>query len=138
MEAHCRPSRAPAYRRDAPFAAAALAVLSATMFLAACDSADTTGGPGSPVSTSPIVSIDPPAARGAIAPDLSPAGAGLILTWVEPVAPAGHAVRMSRLSRNDGTWSWGSPTTVAVGEDFFVNWADFPSVREATDGSMIA
>jgi hypothetical protein len=45
------------------------------------------------------------------------------VSWVEP-ADSGHALRFA-------TWqggSWGDVRTVAAGRDWFVNWADFPSV----------
>lgn len=84
---------------------------------------------------------DPPAAAGAMAPSLTPAPDGLLLTWLEP-APAqqpgpdvrAHALRFSRF--RDGRWS--TPVTVATGDDFFANWADFPAVAQAPDGSLTA
>jgi hypothetical protein len=33
---------------------------------------------------------------------------------------------------------WSRPTTIASGREFFVNWADFPSVIELTDGTLLA
>jgi hypothetical protein len=34
--------------------------------------------------------------------------------------------------------TWSEPRTIATGDDFFVNWADFPSVIEMPDGSLAA
>jgi hypothetical protein len=34
--------------------------------------------------------------------------------------------------------SWSEPRTIAHGGDFFVNWADFPSIIELPDGSLAA
>jgi len=56
------------------------------------------------------------------------------MTWIEP-ADGDHLVRLSRLE--DGL-VWSAPTTIARGTDFFVNWADFPSVAMATSGFLIA
>lgn len=76
-----------------------------------------------------------------MAPSLTSTADGLLLTWLEP-APAkpgfpdakGHALRFSRF--RDGRWS--PPVTVAAGEDFFANWADFPAVAQAPDGALTA
>jgi hypothetical protein len=80
-----------------------------------------------------------------MAPNLTATADGLLLTWLEPV-PArpprpdtrgGHALRFSRFSR-DGDGRWSAPVTIAAGEDFFANWADFPAVALAPDGSLTA
>jgi hypothetical protein len=79
---------------------------------------------------------DPPAAPGAMAPSLTPTADGLLLTWLEPAAAGrtGHALRLARFK--DGRWS--TPATIAAGDDFFANWADFPAVAQAPDGSLTA
>jgi len=65
-----------------------------------------------------------PAAAGSMAPNLArgPHG-GLVLSWVEPDG-AGHVLRFSVL----GIAGWAAPRTIARGNSWFVNWADFPSV----------
>jgi hypothetical protein len=81
--------------------------------------------------------IDPPAGPGSMAPSLVSTGKDVLLTWLEPIKPddtGGHRLRFSRLS--DGRWS--PPVTVASGTDIFANWADFPSVAQAPDGSLVA
>jgi len=57
----------------------------------------------------------------------------VLMSWQEPQG-SGHAVRLARL---DGS-TWSEPRTIATGDDFFVNWADFPSVIEMPDGSLAA
>jgi hypothetical protein len=57
----------------------------------------------------------------------------VLMSWQEPQA-SGHALRMARLNGSD----WSEPRTIATGDDFFVNWADFPSVIEMPDGSLAA
>ena len=34
--------------------------------------------------------------------------------------------------------AWSAPETVAAGKDWFVNWADFPSVAVLPDGALFA
>lgn len=90
---------------------------------------------------------NPPAGPGAMAPSLTASGKDgkdLLLTWLEPLpAKAGakadedkraYALRFSRL--RDAKWS--APVTVASGDNFFANWADFPAVAQAPDGSLAA
>jgi hypothetical protein len=65
------------------------------------------------------------AAAGASLPRLT-AGADdqLWLSWVERLDGGAHRLRFSRFE----TDHWGPASTVAEGGDWFVNWADFPSV----------
>lgn len=75
-----------------------------------------------------------PAAPGSLAPNLA-AGAGgeLVLSWVEQDDSA-HRLRYSVL----GDAGWSEARTVASGEDWFVNWADFPSVVPLSDALWAA
>ncbi|KPJ79845.1 MAG: hypothetical protein AMJ58_10565 [Gammaproteobacteria bacterium SG8_30] len=59
----------------------------------------------------------------AVAPDGT-----VVMSWLEPEAD-GHALRLALL---DGD-SWSAPRTVARGDAWFVNWADFPSVVPVSD-----
>lgn len=65
------------------------------------------------------------AAPGARLPRLAahPAG-GAVLSWVEPAPDGGHVLRVARY--RDGRFA--APVEVARGQDWFVNWSDFPSV----------
>jgi hypothetical protein len=58
----------------------------------------------------------------------------LILSWVEKVGDKHYALRFA--TRDAGSWS--RPGTVAEGDNWFVNWADFPSVIALADGSLAA
>ncbi|MCA1604144.1 MAG: glycoside hydrolase, partial [Acidobacteria bacterium] len=58
----------------------------------------------------------------------------IILSWVEKIDAKHYALRTSM--RNDSGWS--EARTVAQGENWFVNWADFPSVIALQDGSLAA
>ena len=84
--------------------------------------------------------IDPPAAPGAMAPNLALDGGDLLLTWLEPLpAPPDtkerqHRLRFSRFA--NGRWS--APSTVAEGSGFFANWADVPAVAAGPRGELLA
>jgi hypothetical protein len=62
----------------------------------------------------------------------TPSG-GLLATWFEPRDSGRFALRIA--SRRDGRWS--APATVVLRQNFFVNWADFPSAIESLDGRWI-
>jgi hypothetical protein len=74
--------------------------------------------------------VSTPAAQPSLS--LSPDG-GLNLSWIERTT-AGHRLRFSRY--RNGRWS--APATVAAGNDWFVNWADFPSTTQLPDGTLWA
>lgn len=61
----------------------------------------------------------------------STATGGLLATWFEPRAGSRFALRIA--AREGGRWT--EPRTVAEREDFFVNWADFPSAVETGNGA---
>jgi hypothetical protein len=67
-------------------------------------------------------------------PNLYSAGDGrAILTWFEPSGGDAYALRVA--VREAGIWS--PPRTIVTGEQFFVNWADFPSLVELVDGRWL-
>jgi len=70
------------------------------------------------------LAMEVPAAPGSTSPNLA-AGPDdrLILSWLEP-DDSGHRLQYSILEGE----RWSSPETVARGDNWFVNWADFPSV----------
>lgn len=76
-----------------------------------------------------------PAPPGSLAPELHVAPDGrVLLSWIERLAAGRSALRFSVLK--DGGWS--APRVIAEGRDWFVNWADFPSVIALDDGSLAA
>lgn len=77
-------------------------------------------------------SLASPAGDGSGEPYLSSGPDGVYLSWLEPSAAGGHELRMAMY---DGR-SWSETRTVTQGEDFFVNWADFPSISVGTDGTL--
>jgi hypothetical protein len=79
--------------------------------------------------------IAAPAASGSAEPCVETGADGrAYLSWVEPAGEGRHALRFSVW---EGT-SWSVPQTAAEGPDWFVNWADFPSVTALDDGTLAA
>jgi hypothetical protein len=78
-----------------------------------------------------------PAAAGSGEPFLFAGRSGLLMSWLEPVAGGKEketALRFARFS--NGRWT--APRTIVQRNDFFVNWADFPSVVEDVKGTLFA
>jgi len=76
-----------------------------------------------PFSAAPK-SLHTPAGPGSGEPSLAVAAGGTVyMSWFEKL-DRGHALKVARL---DGT-RWSKPVTVAAGDSFFVNWADFPTL----------
>ena len=75
-----------------------------------------------------------PANAGSMAPNLATGPDGtVVLSWIEPEG-AGHALQFTVFDGN----GWGDARTVATGENWFVNWADFPSVVPVSDSDWAA
>src|SRR5215204_4429093 len=71
--------------------------------------------------------VESPAGPESREPELSVASGGrVILSWVEKTGEKRYALRFA------------SRDAAAGGENWFVNWADFPSVVELSDGSLAA
>lgn len=78
--------------------------------------------------------LDSPTGPGAAEPNLSVAPDGEVyLSWLEP-ADSAYALRVSSLQGS----GWSPPNTIRTGRDFFVNWADFPSVLALGKGRLAA
>lgn len=76
-----------------------------------------------------------PAAPGSLGPNLYAAADGRVyLSWIERLADGRSALRYS-VRAGDG---WSAPRTIAEGVDWFVNWADFPSMIALSDGLLAA
>jgi hypothetical protein len=81
-----------------------------------------------------VVALPSPAGVGSGEPFVSSAGDAVYLSWIEAAPEAGHDVWMAKL----GPEGWSPRSHVIHGTDFFVNWADFPSLVAAPDGSLWA
>lgn len=102
---------------------------SATVFLVAALCAIPTGA-------QTFTELPVPTGNGAAQPFLFAGQNGSVLmSWMEPVAGTDRvALRFARLA--NGKWS--SPRTIIERNDFFVNWADFPSIVEDVNGVLFA
>lgn len=95
-------------------------------------------GCGENGQTSPSAQSDTlqsPAALGSGQPRLYTSSDGTVwMSWLEPSGDDVHALRYATLADT----GWTEPKTVAVGGDWFVNWADLPAVRPLPDGRIVA
>jgi len=86
----------------------------------------------------PIASLVSPAAPGSAEPNLTTDARGRVwLSWLEPRTGGGHRFRASFLSGPAGT-TWSAPITIVEDNNLLANWADFPSLFIAADGTMAA
>lgn len=90
--------------------------------------------PPAPARTATVDSIVSPARPGSAEPFLTVGADNRVyMTWLEPASP-GHALQFSVF---DGT-AWTPAKTIATREDFFVNWADFPSIEVLGNNRLAA
>lgn len=80
-----------------------------------------------------IDSLPTPAPMDSGQPQLSTSERGVILSWIERQGPRATLKFAERTSNG-----WSEPRVVASGDDWFVNWADVPSVVRLADGSLAA
>lgn len=83
-------------------------------------SVDTIASPAGPGSTEPNLTVGP--------------GRRVYLSWLEPAGDSTYALKLA--ARIGNTWS--APRTIVRDKNFFVNWADFPSVIALPDGRLAA
>jgi hypothetical protein len=86
--------------------------------------------PGWAVSIEPI---DSPAPPGSGQPQLSVSDRGVLLSWIER---SGTTATLKFSERKSGAWT--PARAVASGDDWFVNWADVPSVMRLANGALAA
>ena len=76
-----------------------------------------------------------PMSPGAAQPDLvATPGGRLLLSWFNRVPGRRTALQFAEYGR-DGHWQ-SAPRTIAVGDSFFVNWADTPHIAATDDGAL--
>lgn len=76
-----------------------------------------------------------PAGVGSGEPNLAAGDDGRVyLSWLEPQSDSVHALRFAVLDGGE----WSPARTIAQGDDWFVNWADFPSIVALPDGRLAA
>lgn len=82
-----------------------------------------------------VTQIASPAGAGSLAYGLSAgANGGTYLVWLEPAGDGAHALEFSALEGQ----TWAAPREISRGSDWFVNWADHPSIAAAADGTLLA
>jgi hypothetical protein len=92
-----------------------------------------------------VTPLASPAAAESAQPQLSTSDRGAIMSWIERTGPTA-TLKFSRLRlgkhglarRSLGEGGWSEARTVASGNDWFVNWADVPSVIGLADGTLAA
>ena len=115
-------------------------LLSVAIFTFACDrSTPSPNDPLNPVAApeSPLVirASNSPTGGDSREPELTTTQDGrIILSWVEKIRAKRYALRTSLRDQN----GWSPTRTVSEGDNWFVNWADFPSVVSLQDGSLAA
>jgi hypothetical protein len=80
-----------------------------------------------------IQHIPSPAAADSAQPQLTVSSRGVLLSWIER---SGDRATLKFAELSGGRWS--TPRVVASGADWFVNWADVPSVARLPDGTLVA
>ena len=87
------------------------------------------------LSFAQVREIPSPAGPSSGQPNLTVSPDGRVhLSWIERRGEGGYSLRFSTLEGG----VWGPPRTIAEGEHWFVNWADFPSLVALPDGSLAA
>ena len=116
----------------------------ATLLLAGCGRDEAAPGTGSGATAaveSPSQVVEwalPATVAGSASPDLV-AGPGnqLLLSWVNSREGRRHVFQFSRFDAAEQRWR-NAPTTIAIGNRMFVNWADTPHVLPTADGALWA
>jgi hypothetical protein len=116
-----RPARAMNIAERLNLRGATQAALVPLLLIAACEQ-------GTDLSLPAPVAIEVPAGTGSAQPFAASRGNTVILSWTEAVT-GGHTLRFAEF---DGE-NWAEPRTVTEGANWFVNWADFPSVVALDD-----
>lgn len=80
-----------------------------------------------------VAQVATPAATNTAQPQLTVSARGVLLSWVEQ---DGERATLKFAERAAGKWS--APRVVASGSDWFVNWADVPSVTRIANGTLVA
>lgn len=129
-----------------------LTALSTLLGVAACGNGENAAGRGSisesTAALAPLDSIDVGAQPGSTWPSLATDDDGhMVLSWLEalPVADtvgsgerktgqSRYRIRVSQLE----TGRWTAPRTIAENVDFFINWADFPTVAPMGGDRLVA
>jgi len=82
-----------------------------------------------------LVPLTSPSAPASGEPHLAVALDGsVVMSWLEPADEKNFSFKVSTLEGD----TWSAPVTIAQGSDWFVNWADYPSVVPITESEWAA
>lgn len=91
------------------------------------------GCTGNKNKTFQIEEVNGPSMKNAAQPYLKSSEKGLLMSWQEP-GDSAHFLRYSRFSEE----GWSDPIELASGTNWFINWADFPSLSINSDGDLLS
>ena len=77
--------------------------------------------------------VESPAGTDSAQPQLTVSKRGVLLSWLER-----HGTIVSLKFSERTSTGWTAPRAVAGGDNWFVNWADVPSVMRFDDGTIVA
>jgi hypothetical protein len=77
--------------------------------------------------------VGSPASANSSEPQLAVSDRGVLLSWLERVGTTNHLKFAERTASG-----WTAPLTAASGADWFLSYADVPSVQRMTDGTLVA
>lgn len=118
--------------RPVPLAIAAFPLITFVLFLAQTNQA----APGAAEWIGAIQSVTSPAAsKDSAQPQITVQGDRAVLSWIER---EGTRATLKFAESTAEAAGWSDAKTVVSGDNFFVNWADVPSVRALADGSLAA
>lgn len=113
-----------------------LTLILAAAFATGCGerTGDTTAQPARTAPEPGLKTWTLPAGPGAAQPDLAQGSDGrLLLSWLD--APAGRRTRF-QFAQFGANGDWEATRTIAIGNAFFVNWADTPHILATPDGAL--
>lgn len=97
-------------------------------------SRDDQGSGGVPISELEVSELEAPVGSGSGRPHLFASEGRVYLSWTEPAGDTLHALRFAVLKGD----TWSPARTIAEGSDWFVNWADVPSLVAGADDRLTA
>ncbi|MUH37997.1 hypothetical protein D9O36_19260 [Zobellia amurskyensis] len=74
-----------------------------------------------------------PVKNGSSLPSLVTTKNGALLSWVHEINDSLGELKYARLSKGE----WAEPETIVQGSDWFINWADFPTISE-NNGNLLS
>ncbi len=83
--------------------------------------------------TKTIISIKSPTEIGSKQPYLFTNGDQLVMSWTQKINDSTFALNYSELTKN----KWTKPVEIVTGDNWFINWADFPAIAKNNDNLLV-